>query len=95
MAEGITPQSEDYSRWYTDVVIKAALADYAPVKGCMVLRPYGYAIWEKIQAVLDKAFKESGHENAYFPLMIPESFIQKEADHVEGFAPHLAVVSLF
>ncbi|NOX37219.1 MAG: proline--tRNA ligase [Calditrichaeota bacterium] len=93
MAERITPRSEDYSRWYTDVVLQARLADYSPVKGCMVIRPNGYAIWEKIQQVLDKKFKETGHVNAYFPLFIPESFMKKEAEHVEGFAPECAVVT--
>ena len=94
MAEkGVTPRSEDYSRWYTDVVQKAELADYSPVKGCMVIRPYGYALWENIQAALDRRFKETGHVNAYFPLFIPMSFLQKEAEHVEGFAPELAVVT--
>jgi prolyl-tRNA synthetase len=94
MAEkGVTPRSEDYSRWYTDVVLKAELADYSPVKGCMVIRPYGYTLWENIQAALDRRFKETGHVNAYFPLLIPMSFLQKEAEHVEGFAPELAVVT--
>ncbi len=93
MAQKVTPQSEDYSRWYTDVVQMAELADYSPVKGCMVIRPYGYALWENIQAGLDRRFKETGHQNAYFPLFIPQSFIQKEAEHVEGFAPELAVVT--
>ena len=93
MAERITPRSEDYSRWYTDVVLQARLADYSPVKGCMVIRPNGYAIWEKIQQVLDKKFKETGHVNAYFPLFIPESFMKREAEHVEGFAPECAVVT--
>ncbi len=94
MAEkGVTPRSEDYSRWYTDVVQKAELADYSPVKGCMVIRPYGYTLWENIQAALDRRFKETGHVNAYFPLLIPMSFLQKEAEHVEGFAPELAVVT--
>ncbi len=94
MAEkGVTPRSEDYSRWYTDVVQKAELADYSPVKGCMVIRPYGYTLWENIQAALDRRFKETGHVNAYFPLFIPLSFLQKEAEHVEGFAPQLAVVT--
>ncbi|MGB9594331.1 MAG: aminoacyl--tRNA ligase-related protein, partial [Anaerolineae bacterium] len=93
MAEKVTPRSEDYSRWYTDVVQMAELADYAPVKGCMVIRPYGYALWENVQAGLDRRFKETGHQNAYFPLFIPESFIRKEAEHVEGFAPELAVVT--
>ncbi len=93
MAERITPRSEDYSRWYTDVVIQGKLADYAPVKGCMVIRPNGYAIWEQMQKILDRMFKESGHVNAYFPLFIPESFMKKEAEHVEGFAPECAVVT--
>jgi len=93
MAEGVTPRSEDYSRWYTDVIQKAELADYAPVKGCMVIRPYGYALWENIQQALDRRFKETGHVNACFPLFIPMSFLQKEAEHVEGFAPELAVVT--
>ena len=89
----ITPQSEDFSRWYLDVVRKAELADYSPVKGCMVIRPYGYAIWELIQRQLDDRFKATGHVNAYFPLFIPESLIMKEAEHVEGFAPQVAWVT--
>jgi prolyl-tRNA synthetase len=89
----ITPQSEDFSRWYLDVVRKAELADYSPVKGCMVIRPYGYAIWELIQRQLDDRFKATGHVNAYFPLFIPESLIMKEAQHVEGFAPQVAWVT--
>src|SRR5437867_1810872 len=89
----ITKRSEDYSRWYTDVIAAAELADYAPVKGCMIIRPNGYAIWEKMQQALDAMFKETGHQNAYFPLFIPESFLQKEAEHVEGFAPEVAVVT--
>src|SRR5256712_3450818 len=94
MAEAkITKRSEDYSRWYTDVIAAAELADYAPVKGCMIIRPNGYAIWEKMQQALDGMFKETGHQNAYFPLFIPESFLQKEAEHVEGFAPEVAVVT--
>ncbi|MFQ5752920.1 MAG: proline--tRNA ligase [bacterium] len=93
MAKGITKRSEDYARWYLDIISAAKLADYAPVKGCMVMRPNGYAIWEKMQHVLDKMFKETGHENAYFPLFIPESYLQKEAEHVEGFAPECAVVT--
>lgn len=92
-SERITKRSEDYSRWYTDVIGAAELADYSPIKGCMVIRPNGYAIWEKIQAGLDKLFKDTGHVNAYFPLFIPESFLQKEAEHVEGFAPECAVVT--
>ncbi len=93
MAEAITPRSQDYAQWYTDVIQRAKLADYAPVKGCMVIRPYGYALWERIQAGLDGRFKATGHQNAYFPLFIPMSFLQKEAEHVEGFAPELAVVT--
>jgi prolyl-tRNA synthetase len=93
MAEKITPRATDYSQWYIDIVINAKLADYAPVKGCMVIRPRGYALWERIQQGLDGLFKETGHVNAYFPLLIPESFIRKEAEHVEGFSPELAVVT--
>jgi len=93
VAEGITKRSEDYSRWYTDLVQRAELADYAPVKGCMVIRPHGYAIWERMQATLDSMFKATGHVNAYFPLFIPESFMKREAEHVEGFAPQCAVVT--
>ena len=93
MSKKITPRSKDYSRWYTDVVQRAEMADYAPVKGCMVIRPYGYALWENIKEGLDRRFKATGHVNAYFPLFIPESFIKKEAEHVAGFAPELAVVT--
>ncbi|MFQ5650905.1 MAG: proline--tRNA ligase [bacterium] len=93
MAKGITKRSEDYSRWYLDVIAAAKLADYAPVKGCMVIRPNGYAIWERMQAELDRMFKETGHVNAYFPLLIPESYLKKEAEHVEGFAPECAMVT--
>ncbi|MGD9904466.1 MAG: proline--tRNA ligase [Vicinamibacterales bacterium] len=89
----ITPQSTDFSRWYLDVVRKAELADYSPVKGCMVIRPYGYAIWELIQRQLDDRFKATGHVNAYFPLFIPEGLLMKEAEHVEGFAPQVAWVT--
>jgi prolyl-tRNA synthetase len=89
----ITPRSEDYSKWYTEVVQRAELADYAPVRGCMVIRPYGYALWENIREGLDRRFKETGHVNAYFPLFIPMSFLQKEAEHIEGFSPELAVVT--
>ncbi|MBI3038823.1 proline--tRNA ligase [bacterium] len=91
--EAITPKSQDISRWYTDVVLKARLADYAPIKGCMVIRPYGYAVWENVQRILDEKFKGLGHQNAYFPLFIPESFLVKEAEHVEGFAPEVAWVT--
>ncbi len=93
MAEGIAKQSEDYSRWYTDVVQKAELADYSPVKGSMVIRPYGYGLWENMREGLDRRFKATGHVNAYFPMLIPESFLHKEAEHVEGFSPELAVVT--
>ncbi len=93
MAERITKRSEDFSKWYTDVIIQAKLADYSPVKGCMVIRPNGYGIWEKMQQALDRMFKDTGHKNAYFPLFIPESFIKKESEHVEGFSPQLAVVT--
>ena len=89
----ITPQSEDFSRWYLDVVRRAELADYSPVKGCMVIRPYGYAIWELIQQAFDAEFKKTGHVNAYFPLFIPEGLLRKEAEHVEGFAPQVAYVT--
>jgi prolyl-tRNA synthetase len=89
----ITPRSEDFSRWYLDVVRRAELADYSPVKGCMVIRPYGYAIWELIQQAFDREFKRTGHLNAYFPLFIPESLLRKEAEHVEGFAPQVAYVT--
>jgi prolyl-tRNA synthetase len=91
--ESITPQSEDFGRWYIDVVRRAELADYSPVKGCMVIRPYGYAIWELMQQALDRRFKATGHVNAYFPLFIPESLLMKEAEHVEGFAPQVAWVT--
>ena len=89
----LTKRENDYSKWYNELVQRAELADYAPVKGCMVIRPHGYAIWEKMQAALDGMFKATGHQNAYFPLFIPESFMKKEAEHVEGFAPHCAVVT--
>jgi len=89
----ITPRSEDFSKWYLDVVKRAELADYSPVKGCMVIRPYGYAIWEHIQRLLDARFKATGHVNAYFPLFIPESLLMKEKEHVDGFAPQVAWVT--
>ncbi|WP_243027681.1 proline--tRNA ligase [Thermus albus] len=91
--KGLTPQSQDFSEWYLEVIQKAELADYGPVRGTIVVRPYGYALWENIQGVLDRMFKETGHQNAYFPLFIPMSFLQKEAEHVEGFSPELAVVT--
>ena len=93
MAKGVTPQSSDYSKWYTDVITKAELADYGPVKGTMVIRPYGYSIWESVKDEFDKEFKKTGHVNAYFPLFIPKSFLAKEAEHVEGFAKECAVVT--
>ncbi len=89
----ITSRAEDYSQWYIDIVLKAGLADYAPVKGCMVIRPHGYAIWELMQKRLDARFKETGHQNAYFPLFIPESYIEREKEHFAGFAPECAVVT--
>lgn len=94
MKKEITPKTKDISKWYTDVILKAELADYAPVKGCMVIRPYGYALWESVQGFLDGLFKKKGVENAYFPIFIPESFLEKEKEHVQGFAPHTAVVTV-
>src|SRR6266511_5404209 len=93
MAKEITSRAEDYSQWYNDIILKAGLADYSAVRGCMVIKPYGFALWEKMQAVLDKMFKETGHSNAYFPLFIPKSFFSREASHVEGFAKECAVVT--
>ncbi|MGB9906888.1 MAG: proline--tRNA ligase [Candidatus Saccharicenans sp.] len=89
----ITPKSEDFSRWYLDLIRRAELADYAPMKGMMVIRPYGYAIWENIQRLLDRRIKDSGHVNAYFPVFIPESFLRKEMEHLKGFAPEVAWVT--
>lgn len=89
----LTKRSENYSQWYNELVVKAELAEQADVRGCMCIRPYGYAIWEKIQGILDKKFKETGVTNAYFPLLIPKSFLSKEAEHVEGFAKECAVVT--
>ena len=93
MAKNITPREQDFPKWYQDVINAGQLAEHSPVKGCMVIRPSGYSIWEQMQAYLDRVFKETGHENAYFPLLIPEHFITKEAEHVEGFAPELAMVT--
>lgn len=93
MSKKLTKRSEDYSKWYNELVIKADLAENSAVRGCMVIKPYGYAIWEKMQAELDKMFKETGHENAYFPLFIPKSYLSKEAAHVDGFAKECAVVT--
>jgi prolyl-tRNA synthetase len=94
MAKRLTTQAEDFSSWYNEVVQQAELVDYAPVRGCMVIRPYGYALWENVQQGLDRRIKETGHVNAYFPLFIPSSFLAKEAEHVEGFSPELAVVTV-
>lgn len=93
MSKGITSRETDYSQWYNELVVKADLAEHSAVRGCMVIKPYGYAIWEKMQAALDKMFKDTGHSNAYFPLFIPKSFFSKEASHVEGFATECAVVT--
>src|SRR5207248_3333155 len=93
MAEKITKRADDYAQWYLDVVKNAGLAENSDVRGCMVIKPHGYAIWEKMQQALDKMFKDTGHVNAYFPLFIPKSFFSKEASHVEGFAKECAVVT--
>lgn len=93
LVEQITSRDEDFAQWYTDIVKKAELADYSSIKGCMIIRPYAYAMWESIQSYLDKRFKETGHENVYMPVFIPESLLQKEKDHVEGFAPEVAWVT--
>ncbi len=93
MSKGLPKRSEDYSQWYNELVKKADLAENSPVRGCMVIKPYGFAIWEKMQATLDKMFKDTGHRNAYFPIFIPKSYLSKEADHVEGFAKECAVVT--
>lgn len=93
MSKGLPKRSEDYSQWYNELVKKADLAENSPVRGCMVIKPYGFAVWEKMQAILDKMFKETGHSNAYFPIFIPKSYLSKEADHVEGFAKECAVVT--
>src|SRR5260221_2217080 len=95
MAEEKLPtRSQDFSEWYNQLVLKAQLADYAPVRGCMIVRPYGWALWENIQQALDRRFKATGHQNVAFPLLIPRSFIDKEKHHVEGFSPELAVVTI-
>ena len=92
-AQAVTPQSEDFSRWYNEIVYKADLAAQSPVRGCVIIKPYGYEIWEAIKSGLDRRFKATGHQNAYFPLFIPESYLRREAEHVEGFSPELAVVT--
>ena len=93
-SKAITTREADFSAWYNDVIMRAELADYSPVRGCMVIRPNGYAIWEQMQHALDRMFKDTGHQNAYFPLFIPQSFLAREAEHVEGFAPETAVVTI-
>src|SRR5687767_2820789 len=93
MAKDFSSREDNYSQWYNDLVVKAGLAENSAVRGCMVIKPYGYAIWETIQATLDKMFKDTGHTNAYFPLFIPKSFFSKEASHVDGFAKECAVVT--
>src|SRR5881227_2272758 len=92
-AQKITPRAKDFSEWYGDVIAQAQLADYSPVRGCMVIRPHGFRIWELMQRALDDMFRATGHQNAYFPLFIPLSFLHREAAHVEGFAPETAVVT--
>src|SRR5687767_9275605 len=93
MSKNLTKRDEDYSKWYNELVVIADLAENSGVRGCMVIKPYGYAIWEKMQAELDRMFKETGHQNAYFPLFIPKSYFSKEASHVDGFAKECAVVT--
>lgn len=93
MSKSLTKRSEDYSKWYNELVVKADLAENSGVRGCMVIKPYGYAIWEKMQAQLDKMFKETGHENAYFPLFVPKSLFEAEEKNAEGFAKECAVVT--
>src|SRR6476659_9196975 len=96
MAENkaLTPRATDFSAWYNEIISRAELADYSPVRGCMVIRPNGYAIWEEMQKALDRMFKDTGHQNAYFPLFIPQSFLSKEGEHFECFAPVVAVVTI-
>src|SRR5436190_3298891 len=91
--KALTTRATDFSAWYNEIIARAELADYSPVRGCMVIRPNGYAIWEQMQRALDQMFKDTGHQNAYFPLFIPQSFLSREAAHVEGFSPELAVVT--
>src|ERR1051325_9712131 len=93
MSKEITSREKDYAQWYNDLVIKAGLADYSAVRGCMIIKPYGYALWENMRDELDKRFKETGHQNAYFPLFVPKSFLEKEEGHAEGFAKECAVVT--
>ncbi len=91
--KALTARADDFSAWYNEAVLRAQLADYSPVRGCMVIRPYGYRLWELMRDQLDTRFKETGHQNAYFPLFIPQSFLAKEAEHVEGFAKEAAIVT--
>ncbi|HRW62690.1 MAG TPA: proline--tRNA ligase, partial [Bacteroidales bacterium] len=93
MSKGITKREENYSQWYNELVVRADLAENSAVRGSMIIKPYGFSIWEKMQAALDKMFKDTGHSNAYFPLFIPKSFFSKEASHVDGFAKECAVVT--
>jgi prolyl-tRNA synthetase len=95
MAENksLTTRAEDFSAWYNELVLRAELADHSPVRGCMVIRPYGYRLWELMRDQLDRRFRETGHQNAYFPLFIPQSFLSREAEHVEGFAKEMAIVT--
>src|SRR6187397_116810 len=93
MAEAITTREKDYSQWYNDLILKGGLADYSAVRGCMVIKPYGFALWENMRDQLDRMFKETGHQNAYFPLFVPKSFLEKEEEHAEGFAKECAVVT--
>ena len=93
MGKGLTKREDDYSQWYNELVLKASLAEHSDVRGCMVIKPYGFAIWELMKEDLDRRFKETGHVNAYFPLFIPKSYLSKEAEHVEGFAKECAVVT--
>ena len=93
MAEAITKRSADYSQWYLDIIQRAGLAENSDVRGCMVIKPHGFAVWEKMQRALDRMFKATGHVNAYFPLFIPKRFLEKEAEHVQGFAKECAIVT--
>ena len=94
VSKEITPKAQDYSQWYLDVVLKADMADYGPVKGCMIIKPYGYAVWEHMQRDMDRRIKETGHVNAYFPLFVPKSLLEREKEHVEGFSPECAWVTI-
>ncbi len=93
VSKEITPKSKDYSQWYLDVVLKTDMVDYSPVKGCMIIKPYGYAVWENMQRDMDRRIKETGHVNAYFPLFVPKSLLEREKEHVLGFSPECAWVT--